>query len=171
MNSEQLQSLSDQLFDIKEKCSDQEYKNLMDTLGKIYAAEQKPLQPLQQIDEEQQEDDNPELDAEITRQARINMERPLRGTKEWCLLSVASKAMYLGQTVEEFIQDEKRKLHWADAAFYQKYPEHLPYYLKAKPTVKAKPATPATPVQKAQVKVVHVVKQPVQPNENGCIIC
>jgi hypothetical protein len=150
MNAQQLQSLSDQIFDIKEKCSDQEYKNLMDTLGKMYVA-----QTQVHIEDEDSEDDA--LDNEITRQAQINFERPLRGTKEWCLSSVATKAMWCGMTVETFIKDEQRKLHWADEAFYKKYPQYTPEYLKKKPVV---------------VKVQPVKKETKQTKkESGCVIC
>ena len=41
-NQEQLQNLSEQIFEIKEKCTDQEYKNLMETLKTLYETQDGP---------------------------------------------------------------------------------------------------------------------------------
>ena len=60
--------------------------------------------------------------------------------------------MWCGMTVEDFIKDERRQVHWADAAFYQKYPQYIPHYLKPEPKPK--------PVQQRQPK-----------KESGCVIC
>ena len=142
----QLSNLSDQIFDIKDKCTDQEYKNLMDILGKIYN---------EQNVEDSEDPFDPQEELELRLGCLRNMERPLRGTKEWCLLSVATKAMYCGMTVDEFIKDEQRKLHWADKAFYESYPQYVPYYLK----------------KKTQVQTNSKMETKLEKKENNCMIC
>ena len=154
MNS-QLQALSDQIFDIKEKCSDVEYKNLMDTMGKLHAAQSQP--PRQNMNAHYIENDadsddeiDAEIDAEIKRQAQILFDKPFRGTKEWMDLPLEQKAKWCNMTAEQYKQNEISKPHWIDVAYYKKHPESVPEYMK---------------------NHKMLVDQSIQQKQQGCIIC
>ena len=58
---EQLQNLSEQIFEIREKCTDQEYKNLMETLKDLY--EKQDDQPNNQPVFHQPNSSRPQLEA------------------------------------------------------------------------------------------------------------
>jgi hypothetical protein len=155
MNS-QLQALSDQIFDIKEKCSDAEYKNLMDTMGKLHAAQSQP--PRQNMNAHYIENDgdsddeiDAEIDAEIKRQAQILFDKPFRGTKEWMDLPLEQKAKWCNMTAEQYKQNEISKPHWIDIAYYKKYPESVPEHMKNHKML--------------------VDQQSIQQKQQGCIIC
>ncbi len=117
-----LQSLSDQIFEIKEKCTDKEYKELMDTLGKVYSS--KTVIVPEPVEEED------EIDRLIRQQLMEDFDKPLRGTKEWIELPVEEKAKWCKLTVEEFIKQENEKPHWMEVEYYKKYPNMKPSYLK-----------------------------------------
>lgn len=122
MNSE-LQSLSDQIFEIKEKCTDGEYKELMDTVGKLYSYRNSVSSNIQNDIEE-------DIDRFITQQATLAFDKPLRGTKEWINLPIEDKARWCNKTVEQFKKDDNDKPHWMEIEYYKKHPECIPDYLK-----------------------------------------
>ena len=127
MNSN-LQALSDQIFEIKEKCTDVEYKNLMDTLGSIYTSSTPTSTYLNQnllLNEEEVEDDE-----EFLREVNETLSKPLRGSKEWIECPIEQKAKWCNKPVNEFKKDENEKPHWMDIEYYKKHPESIPDYLK-----------------------------------------
>jgi hypothetical protein len=120
MNS-QLQSLSDQIFEIKEKCTDSEYKQLMDTVGNLYNSQQSTKSDIE---------DEEDIDRFIIYQATLLFDKPLRGTKEWIDSPVEDKAKWCNKTVEQFKKDDNDKPHWMEIEYYKKNPKCIPDYLK-----------------------------------------
>ena len=130
----QLQSLSDQLFDIKEKCSDMEYKTIMDTMNNLYSSMNQQRPPLQQLDPYYELDGySVEEEQEFLREVEERLNRPLRGTIEWHTLSIAEQAKYCGKTVDQYMKDEYKKPHWMDVEFYKANPEKVPTHMKNHP--------------------------------------
>jgi hypothetical protein len=122
--SNHLQSLSDQIFEIKDKCTDKEYKELMDTLGKVYSSKVVKEPEPEPVEEEE------EIDRLIRQQLLEEFDRPLRGTKEWIELPVSEKAKWCKMSVEHFIKQENEKPYWMEVEYYKKYPNMKPSYLK-----------------------------------------
>lgn len=119
-----ISNLSDQIFDIKEKCSDAEYKQLMDTVHSLYKNSnqvQVNQDLIVDLYNAQSSSDNDLIDMDFPE---------VRGTHEWYDAPIDDQARWCNMSAEDYIHSQFQHIHPVDLMYYQKHPCKIPAYLK-----------------------------------------